>query len=197
MKDNNNFEYFKEESKPNALVRNLVNILPKSASILDLACWEWRNSIYLARKGYSVTSVDISKLDIEKLKNISEKENLKIKTEVSDIRDYLEWCNKFGVIICANLLHIFSKDEVKILVSTIKQKTMKDGLNIVISFVAKTKKEKEEFIDNEKFLFSKWELKSIYGSWNINYYDEDLWYIYKHWDVEHKHFLVRMVAKKI
>ena len=72
--------------------------------VLDLGCGEGRNSLFLAKKGFQVTSVDISKVGIRKLQNLSKKEKINLEATVSNIDSYLNNCKKFDAIYCMNVL---------------------------------------------------------------------------------------------
>lgn len=58
---------------------------PKSGEILDVACGDGRNSIYLAKLGYEVTAIDFSKEALNRLRYFIKKEGLKINTELVDL----------------------------------------------------------------------------------------------------------------
>ena len=62
---------------------------------------EGRNSIYLARKGYSCDSVDLSMKGMQKLNDWAIKENLsdRIHTTVCDLHDYIIKENEYDIIV--------------------------------------------------------------------------------------------------
>lgn len=74
-----------------AVVANLVEKeLPvsKYPDILDLGCGRGRHSVTLAKRGYNVTGIDLSKKAIQKARNAAEKENLKnIHFQIRDMRN--------------------------------------------------------------------------------------------------------------
>ncbi len=69
-----NTRYEEEElvwsAEPNLFLPPIIDELDVG-SALDLACGEGRNSIWLARKGWSVTGVDFSSAGIDKAKKIA------------------------------------------------------------------------------------------------------------------------------
>ena len=67
-------------------------------SILDLACGYGRHSLELARRGYKVTGVDITRDYIEDAEKNAAMENLDIKFICSDIRD-INYKNCFDVVL--------------------------------------------------------------------------------------------------
>ncbi|WP_290661178.1 bifunctional 2-polyprenyl-6-hydroxyphenol methylase/3-demethylubiquinol 3-O-methyltransferase UbiG [Ignavibacterium sp.] len=80
----------RNESEAECHVRFLLSKVSLSygASILDLACGAGRHSILLAKLGYQVTGVDLSKRLLTEAKLSSEKENLEIEFIQSDIREF-------------------------------------------------------------------------------------------------------------
>jgi len=66
--------------------------------ILDLACGFGRHSLELARRGYSVVGVDITKAYIDHANAEAKKQNLNAQFILSDIRD-IKFENEFDVVI--------------------------------------------------------------------------------------------------
>lgn len=58
---------------------------PKKGKVLDLGCGQGRDAIALARLGYSVTGIDISKVGIDQMNQIARDENLNLEGQVGDI----------------------------------------------------------------------------------------------------------------
>ncbi|MGD8780087.1 MAG: class I SAM-dependent methyltransferase [Ignavibacteria bacterium] len=63
---------------PNDFLKSNLEILPKG-KVLCLADGEGRNSVFLAKNGFDVTSVDYSKKGIEKAKKLADKNNVEIE----------------------------------------------------------------------------------------------------------------------
>jgi 2-polyprenyl-3-methyl-5-hydroxy-6-metoxy-1,4-benzoquinol methylase len=74
---------------------------PSQGKILDVACGDGRNSIYLARLGYEVFAVDFCEEAISRLTYFANRENLTIRTRILDLsQDSLKTLeDKFDVII--------------------------------------------------------------------------------------------------
>ena len=58
---------------------------PPNGRILDLACGDGRNAIYLAHLGYDVTAVDFSIEALKRLEYFSQLERLQLKTILADL----------------------------------------------------------------------------------------------------------------
>ncbi len=66
--------------------------------VLDLACGFGRHSLELARRGFSVVGVDITKEYVEDAVKQAEIENLDVKFLCMDIRD-IYFCEEFDVVL--------------------------------------------------------------------------------------------------
>lgn len=80
------------------------------ATVLDLGCGQGRDALFIARKGHSVTGVDISKTGIEQLLNDADAENLDITGIVADITEYKP-DNTFNVVVIDRTLHMLPKEQ--------------------------------------------------------------------------------------
>ena len=79
-----------------------IKFFHRNGKILDIACGDGRNAIYLARLGYHVIAIDFSEEALSRLKYFIKKESLKIETKLVDLssNDVLINLDKFdGVII--------------------------------------------------------------------------------------------------
>lgn len=77
----------------------------KSCKVLDIGCGEGFYAIYLAKKGFDVTGIDLSENAIKYAKQNAEKEGVKIKFISMDIKDLDKIYEKFDFIFEWALLH--------------------------------------------------------------------------------------------
>lgn len=70
---------------------------------LDIACGEGRNSIFLARQGFSVTGLDISPVGIEKARQWAAREGLDCEFRLVNLEEY-SFTETFDLIINFNFL---------------------------------------------------------------------------------------------
>ena len=93
------------------LVRFYAAIEPKG-TLLDLGCGQGRDAIALARLGYDVMGIDYSKVGIEQLNAIAEKEGLSLKGKVADIYAYTAF-DKFDFMLLDSMFHFGKKEREK------------------------------------------------------------------------------------
>ena len=114
-----NSRYNKEErywgTDPHPLVRVSLPFLSLPAKVLDLGCGEGKDALYLARKGFDITTIDSSEKGISKLEVYSQKEKLNITTKIADLKSFLETCETFDSIVGINILQFVHQED---LVST-------------------------------------------------------------------------------
>lgn len=83
-------------------IASIEPLLPGKRA-LDIACGEGRNSIFLARRGFSVTGVDISEEGIAKARRWAAEEGLEIGFVRADLEGY-EFIGKYDLILNFNFL---------------------------------------------------------------------------------------------
>lgn len=176
--------------EPTPAIRYLLKY-KSSGKALDLGSGEGRNSIFIAKNGFDVTAVDISKEAIKGLEKHAKKEKVKIKTFLEDIRNF-KFNKKYDVIFSTAVLHFLREDEAKKIVKKIKVNTLKNGLNLITAFT------EENPNKGFPYLFKKGELKSYYKDWEIISYKEFMTPLEKHgkdgkW---HKHGMAAIIARK-
>lgn len=77
--------------------------LTPGKKVLDIACGEGRNSIFLAKNGFAVTALDISDLGLGKAARWAEKEAVAIDFQHVDLDSY-RFSERFDLIIIFNFL---------------------------------------------------------------------------------------------
>jgi tellurite methyltransferase len=182
--------------KPNNIVVDSIKFLNKNAKVLDMGCGEGRNSFFLAKNKFDVTAVDSSEKGIEKLNEFAKKESLEIKTSVADICDFIKDCDQFDAIFGINVLQFINVHNIFDLINQIQSKTTPNGLNIISAFVAENQAQKEMSLSKDRYFFDEGELKKLYKDWEIIFYEEKLGNWETHGEPSHRHFTVKLIAKK-
>lgn len=57
----------------------------KNGTVLDIACGDGRNTLFLLEKGFKVKGIDFSTKALIRLKQFAERANLKVETELVDL----------------------------------------------------------------------------------------------------------------
>ena len=164
--------------KPNTIILDVLSNIKdyKNKNILDIGCGEGTDSIFLAKKGFKVTSLDSSGYIIHKLSLLIKKDNLNIKLIKDNILEFNPK-EKYDFILLNNILHFLKKEEVKNIINKTKEMTKKNGLNIISYFEEKTNG-KENILE-------------YYKDWKIihNKINKEI--------INHKeHTIVKIIAKK-
>ncbi len=181
--------------KPSDEFNSLVKKLPQGAKVLDLGAGDGRNAIFLAKKGFDVTAVDVSEAGIKKLEKIAGEKGAKVKTKVQDMREF-KFDEQYDLIISHGCLHMIERKEWQKLIERIRENTKLGGYNVILVFTDKIEPSKnlKEFMVG---LFREGEIFSLYSDWEIiqqkSYVFND-----KHpGGVRHTHSVNKIVAKKI
>jgi len=84
----------------------------KSKSILDIGCGTGRHAIELAKRGYTVTGIDLSEAQIRKAQENSVKERVDVRFFAADAR-YLTFEKEFDLVImiCEGAFPLMETDE--------------------------------------------------------------------------------------
>mgnify|MGYP001241067258 CR=1 FL=1 len=138
----------------------LSNTCKSSGYALDLACGKGRNSIYLAKNGFQVLSVDI---DCKSLDFFSHNN---IKKKVIDVEKKSNWPlvkNKFDIVVVTNFLN---RQIFPLIIKSLNKK----GFLIYETF--SKGHEKIGRPKNEKFILKKKELIKLSKRLSLKVYEE-------------------------
>ena len=86
--------------------------IDQKGRLLDLGCGQGRNSIPLARLGYSIKGIDISSVGIEQMSEIARKEDLPLIGKVKDIYSFTDF-GAYQFILLDSMFHFGKKDKTK------------------------------------------------------------------------------------
>jgi tellurite methyltransferase len=150
---------------PSVEIRELAVQMPRDATVLDMGCGEGRNALFLAKKGFDVTAVDISKSGIRKLRVLADSEGIKICTEVADMCRY-SFSNEFDLIISHGCLHLVERTQWQQLINRFKTYTAPGGANVVAVFTDAIPPP-ADLAEHCHGLFEEGELFSLYSDWDI------------------------------
>lgn len=185
--------------KPANNVQRIPELFDKLSNlkVLDAGCGEGKNSAFIGQLGIEVYSVDISKVAIEKAKNLWKDINC-ITWENFDLTKLDFKPSSFDIIVSTGSLHcLSSKDEITDMMQKFKYWTKPGGINIISSFNNRQqdlsghgKSFSPCLIDHETYKLS-------YKDWKL-YESSDtlLEDIHPDYNINHQHSITRILARK-
>lgn len=175
--------------EPNSFIKKLPLLL-KPCLTLDVGIGEGRNALFLAKQGFVVEGVDISKDAVNKCMVPANKLGLPIKCFIEDIMNF-KFTKKYGLIISVATLHLVKKDKVLEVIRRIKDNTTNGGINLITVF---TDADEGESKYPNLYFFAPNELSNLYSDWDIlecgNYTKEE------NHGSPHTHHFSAIIARK-
>ncbi len=159
---------YKFEFEPDKELIKEIFKYKNKGKVLELGCGEGGTSLELAKKGFDVTCIDISKKAISKIKEEAEKNNIAINTICGDLETY-KIKEEYDIIVGRAFFHFLSKKKALELIKECKNHTKKDGINVFEVMLGGDPSQEE---DSEGYYFPSGKLKEIYSDWNIKDYEE-------------------------
>jgi tellurite methyltransferase len=146
-------------------ILELIPRLPVGAKVLDLGCGDGRNAIPLARAGFNVTAIDISKTGIQKLNTLSDREGFLIQANVGDMTTF-DFQDEYDLIISHGCLHFVERNDWERLIKEFKSHTTSNGFNAITVFTDDIPAP-PDLADLCLGLFREGELYAKYSEWEI------------------------------
>lgn len=122
------------KNPPEILVSLIEDKMIKKGEVLDVGCGEGFYSIYLAKKGFSVTGIDISEKAIKLAKKNAKKAKVKVKFKSLNLLDLKNLGGKFDFILEWAVLHHVEPKKRKKYVREVFNKLKKHGRYLSVSF---------------------------------------------------------------
>lgn len=95
---------------PNVFLAAQAHRLPPRSRVLELACGEGRNSVWLAAQGHHVTGVDISPNALIKARKLAADRNVSVEFVQSDLRQWRWEASAYDAVVCI-FIQFASPDE--------------------------------------------------------------------------------------
>jgi tellurite methyltransferase len=133
--------------------------------VLDLGCGLGNLSIEAARRGCSLLSIDGSPTAIRRISQAASAEDLPIRAEVAELRNY-EIREDFDVIVCIGLLMFMAKDDAVRIIGMLQARVVPGGLAITNVLIDGTTY-LEMFGPDAYYLFGRSELQDRFAGWEL------------------------------
>jgi len=121
-------------SAPNQILVEHAKLIDPSATVLEIACGQGRNSFFLARSGMTVHALDPSVEAVRQVQEMAEKEGLAIRTINSGFSDLHAEAGAYGAILVFGLIPDLKREGVTALVATIEKALAPNGLLFITAF---------------------------------------------------------------
>lgn len=147
----------------NAVVYNIKKL--KKGSVLDIACGDGRNALFLLENDFEVMGIDFSEVALERLRRFSERKNYNVKLKCVDLRKSyaLDDLGMFDNI----LINHFKLG--KELLIKLKDHIVEDGILIISGF---GHNHKPDFKIRECDLIQKEDINSMMKFFHLISYEE-------------------------
>ncbi|HNU61033.1 MAG TPA: methyltransferase domain-containing protein [Methanofastidiosum sp.] len=106
----------------------------KSKKIIDIGCGTGRHSIELARRGYTVTGIDLSECMLEMAKQKAKEAKVKVEFIKADAR-YLKFEKEFdlALILCEGGFSLMETDEMNFMILQSASRSLKDKGKLILT----------------------------------------------------------------
>jgi tellurite methyltransferase len=170
IKSHWNAKYAERETDPTfipaaALVGAKEELLARQGRVLDLACGEGVNAVYLAKLGFQVEGVDISLVGLQRAKHLAAAKGVHLDVWVADLATYPLPINRYDLIINVNFL-------MRTLIKHIDQALKPRGLLIFQTYTREDPKFARDRQDHPEYYLFPRELLDFFPNYRIWYYYE-------------------------
>ena len=192
-KDDNIFAFGTE---PNVTVLEYEPMFEKPWNILEIGCGDGKNSLYLARRGFTnVEAFDLSENAIRKLKRIAERDNLSLSAWAQDLRQF-QFGKTYDLIVSFGTLHFVEKPDWRAFLEKAKASTNAGGIHIIQIFT-NALPASPDIAPFAVGLADEGEIEALYGDWDILQF-KSYTFEEEHPGVpKHSHASNRIAAKRI
>lgn len=146
-------KFLNRSDKPLKPEKSLIKIIKsfKAGSVLDIACGDGRNSLFMSENGFEVTGIDFSSEALKRLERFAERKHLKIRTKQIDLSSFQKF-SSLGIFDNAVINHYRLN---KALVNDLHNHISKDGILFICGFGSNhnvdSKVRKEDLIQESDF----------------------------------------------
>lgn len=185
--------------EPNKLVSKMLDFLPSVSLddkvVLDLGCGEGRDSVYLAKKGFNVTGVEILRSGLLKTEKWANENGVNINLVEGNVNDLVIF-EKVDVLLGMGILQYLRPEKRLKQIQHFKDMTNTGGVHVLFAFTEHPEVEQAPDWGQEECLYKQGELLSYYDDWKVLLKSE---YIMKDITLDripHSHFKTALIVRK-
>ncbi len=179
--------------KPNLFLAENINVIQRG-NVLCVADGEGRNGVWLAKQGYSVTSIDFSPNAIEKVNSLAQENNVSINTFCADLLNYDLGNNKYDGII--SIFSHFNLDDTNKLHSKYYNALKLNGVFLMEAFAKEQLPLNTGGPKNIELLYNTEDIKNSIPDGKIELLKKDIVYLNEGNTHDGKAVVVRAIIKK-
>jgi tellurite methyltransferase len=179
-------------TQPSELAREVSQLLPPGARVLELGCGEGRDSVFFATCGFKVTGVDVSAAGLHKADRLARAQGVRVRWVHVDAAHYAP-TGPFDLVYSCGAIHYVSRLHRARIIARLKAATHPGGYHTHVVFTdSNVYVEKGERID----YFAPGELGSAYEDWLILRCERTLITCTQD-GTPHRHSVEQLLARKV
>ena len=119
---------------PEASLVRFAGLLDPSQPVLDVGCGQGRNTVFLARRGFSVDALDPSRVAVEQISRLAENNGLAVRTVHGTFQYLKNGDYRYGGILLFGLIPLLSRTEIAELASFVMSGLDTGGILFATAF---------------------------------------------------------------
>ena len=185
--------------EPNRLCYEIMKLRPpvRPYRVLDIGCGEGRDSVFLARNGYSVSGFDISESGLNKARQLALAHHTEADFFKADLLTYQPE-GETDIVFSSGVLHDLPQAKRKPLIDQLKTCTAPHGIHVLNVFIHKPFIPPAPDADAFERSVDPWlsgELFGYYHDWLFHLQEEAI-FDCQSGGIPHKHCMNVMIAEK-
>ena len=199
-------------TEPNEILKQYYSEIDDARPVLDIGAGQGRNTLFLARKGYTVDAIDPSRVAVETVANIARDENLPVSTCQCGFETFVPQTDFYSAILIFGLMQILRWEEIEQLIKSVETWTSRGSLVFISAFTTEdpsyelNSKElrkigKNSFENEEgaaRTYLEESEILGLFKNFGVLYHKEGLGPEHHHgYRPPHRHAMTEVVFKKM
>jgi tellurite methyltransferase len=179
-------------TEPSPFAREVSDLLPTAARVLDLGCGEGRDSVFFAGQGFDVVGVDVSRAGLRKAERLARERGVKLRWLHGDMAR-LPLPGRVDLVYSCGTIHYVPRRARVRLFRRLKALTLPGGYHAHIVFTDRAVyQEKGEVIE----YFVRGELSRAYADWRVLQCEEQMIPCAQD-GTPHRHSVEQLVARAV